>query len=167
MKNLIFTLIILAAINSYSQRRIIDISESNTVVVKFQDFSKDGSRSSGVKFINAETGKISKVEFDDDTNIVALEHVKLDALNIDQVVIITSKTEKKNSTINFESKIYIYSIDGKRLNSVSLDQLVNDFIINKNTGRIILISSSNRMKSSVHNDEQVEMIYDLRTLKRI
>jgi hypothetical protein len=168
MKTLTFILIAFITVSSFSQRRSsIDIADSNWVVVKFQDFSKDGSRSSGVKFINAETGKITKVEFDDDTNIIALEHVKLDSLHIDEVVIITTKTEKKNSTLNFESKISTFSHDGKLLNSVSLDQLVNEFVINKKSGKIILISSSNRMKSSLKNDEQVETIYDLKTLKRI
>lgn len=168
MKKLAILLLALLTCSSYAQRgRSLDVSGSNFVVVKFQDFSKDGSHAAGIKFINADTGKITKVAFDSETAIVALDHVQLEPLAIDVVVLITNKTEKKNSALIHESTIATFSPDGKRLNTVSMDHLVSDFVINKKTGRIIVITSSNRMKSSGTTDEQVETIYDLKTLKRI
>lgn len=168
MKTFVQFLLMFCSLTSLAQReRAIDLSGSGFVVVKYRDFSKDGSNPPGLKFLNAETGQAVKVEFDQQTNIKTLEHLKLDSHGIDDVLVITTRAEKKNPGMAFTSKVLLYSHDGKLIRSASIEQSVDDFVINKKSARIILISTSNRMKSGQKTDVQSEFVFDLKTLKQI
>lgn len=145
----------------------IDLSNSSYVVVKYHSFSKKEAGISGLKFINTETGDLTDIKFAEHTSINTIKHINLDAVEINLVLVITGQVQRKSSEVAFESTLQIFTVDGKLVNRAIIDHQINDFVINSKTGRIVVIVDQNNFKSSTEGIEQSEMIYDLKTLRKI
>ena len=166
MKYIILLLTLLNSILTFSQREAgIDLSKSDYVVVKYQDVDKSGTAKSGIRFINTATGKVSKFELENNTTIQSLEHVKIDALGIDIVVMITEENVFK--TQNSVFKLMIYNKIGDLKKEIKLDNSqVKDYIINNKNGRIVLFVLENSTNNLL-NQKQTERIFDLKTFEEI
>ena len=169
MKYIVVLLALLSSLFTFSQRQPgqsgIDISKSEYVAVKYQDIDKLGTAKSGVRFINTATGKINDIKLASNATVQHLEHIIIEALGIDLVVIVTEENIFKTS--NTEYSLMIFNKIGELKKLINLDKLkVTDYIINRKSGRIVLLVLENSVENLL-NQKQGERIFDLRSFEEI
>ncbi|NMH27137.1 hypothetical protein [Flavobacterium silvaticum] len=164
MKNIILSLILCNGLLLNAQRlEPVEISGTEFVAIPYFDTEKTGDSESGIKFINTATGEIKQAILPKDNHVARLEHVKIESLGIDKIVVII-QNEGKSVIVKGtrQSQLSVYSVNGTLEKNIILDAEVGrDLIVNNVTGRLVLISFKGSKFAPEHKQE--EIIYDLRT----
>ncbi len=168
MKFVLLCLTLIISSNLLAQRnKSFEINRSDYVIAKFQNFSKTNGYQNGLQFINTSTGKIKKLEFPEDAFIQNVLEVSIDSLEINLVLVISGERPSKRAKFEEQSTIATYTPDGILINSVTINQGITDYVVNRKNGRLVIILNNDKKKSSEIEIVQTVQIFDLRTLAEI
>jgi hypothetical protein len=131
------------------------------------------SRNSQLLFINTKTGKTKQTEFPEFSNILKFEHLKIDSLKIN-VVIICATTIDYNADLSIDradpDQIFIFSVDGQKLAQLTdAGYYTKHWLVNKLTGVIVISgqkdSNTNRVLDKTDTSEL--LVYNILNQKFI
>ena len=152
---------------------LLKLKGSDYVVATVDNTEKIKAGKKCLLFIDTKTGAIEQVDFMDGSVIEEVEHVKIDSLGVDKVVVIArtaSLTRKKTVRTDDPRQILIFSVDGKSRIQLTIDKFfVKKWLVDAQTGNI-LISGYYDLNMNRHYDEEDKneiLIYNLETLQLI
>ena len=159
----IILLFLLCSINALLAQRIvpIEIEGSDFVVVPFNNFLKAGNQDSGLKFVNTKNGSVRVETFEGDSNIRLLEQVRIDSLQINEIMVLTQKVSVSKGKADLGSTLMLFTADGKLLKKNVFAKTVTSVINNKRTGKLLLVSSE--LAKGPRENPDVLYLYDLAT----
>jgi hypothetical protein len=154
--------------------KLIELSGSDYVVATIENVGKMYAvKSRYLLFINARSGQSKQVDFPNDASIGKVEHIRIDSLQINKVLVAGRTVNLDNSKYidwNDPTQIIILSVDGQEKVQLTEDKFfVSTWIVNNQTGTIAVTGhyDSNNNGEYDKKDKSEILLYDLKTLKLI
>lgn len=175
-------LFLMLTISAYGQdkynymytNRPVELQGTDYVLSKAETWSKVlAIRSEYLLFINTRTGQSRKIDFPRDGNIRSVEHVKIDSLQINKIVVVASTVNLDNSKridSGDPEQILLLSADGQEKVQLTDDKFfVRAWAINRKTGSIVVTGhyDTNGNGKYDRTDEYEILLYDLKTSKLV
>uniref|UniRef100_UPI0039A4D295 hypothetical protein n=1 Tax=Ornithobacterium rhinotracheale TaxID=28251 RepID=UPI0039A4D295 len=176
MKKSVFSIVLLFVFslafgqknNNYLEISLEKDIEGTDFVLGERYFDKkiDVSDDKILYFINATNGEMHEVNFGEKIN-VKVEQIKIDSLNINTLI---AKTYLSNKLTRVKSSLYLLSTDGREMQKIVDDDFcVKKFVLNKNTGNLVIkgFRDVNENGKIDKNDKEQILIYSLKHKKQI
>lgn len=180
MKNILTIILIVWSLITYGQdkysyvdfNKLSEVEGTEFVIASIENREKMGrNKNSYLLFINTQTGQANQVEFPNGGYIDKIEQVKIDALDINKIIVSARTIDlngKKGINWNDPKQIIILSTNGKERNQITDNNLfVRTWTINKQSGTIVIAGHYDTNKNGKYDktDKNEIRIYDLKTLK--
>ncbi|TXI86138.1 MAG: hypothetical protein E6Q37_04750 [Crocinitomicaceae bacterium] len=182
MKLKLIPLFVLIQLMSYAQskventhfNRLQELKGTEYVVASVETWTKlIETTNRYLLFINTKTGEKNTVEFPAGGSIGTIEHVKIDALGINLVLVSTRSVDldgKSGINWNDPTQLVILSIDGKTKTQLTENAFfARTWVINQQTGVLIITGHSDTNKNNKFDKYDLSeiLMYDLKTLLKI
>ncbi|NDV66577.1 hypothetical protein [Bacteroides sp. 224] len=153
--------------NYSTHGKLMELEGTEYVISSSKNYSKLSGKDENLLFINTLTGKIKEVTFSKNRFINNVEHVKIDSLGINKVIIKVSNIG--NKLVWFAPyQITIASVDGSTTEQITNPNFfVDSYIVNKHTGIIVITGyedTNNNMKYDKSDVPQI-LLYSLKEMK--
>ncbi|WP_423737664.1 hypothetical protein [Chitinophaga caseinilytica] len=183
MKSLLPLLCMLLCASAYGQdkynyntfNKLTPLAGSDYVIASVESVGKMmASHGDALLFINTRTGEQNRVDLPADASIHRWEHVKMDSLGIN-LILLTGRTvnldnNKKGIDWNDPIQIIAVSTDGKQKTQLTEDKFfAAQWTIHPRTGAIVITGyyDSNNNGKYDKTDKDEILVIDLKTLKRV
>ena len=152
--------------------KLIEVEGTDYVIASIENRGKlDDTKSRYILFIDTQTGQTNQVDFPNDGYLEEIEQVKIDELNINQIIVCAKTVDlngKKGIDWNDPKQIIMLSPDGSKRTQLTDDKLfVRTWVINKKTGTVVITGHYDTNNNGKYDktDKNEIGIYDLKTLK--
>lgn len=181
MKRLFFLLFSFAAISVSAQSKwnystfnnVMELEGTEYMITSITNNSKVSVKGRVLLFINTSTGESNEITFPTGTYINKLEHVKIDSLGINKVVIIGETKEtrpRKMIPFNAPMQVVVCSVDGTNKQQITDDSFfVITCEVNKKTGVLVITGyrdTNDNMKRDKGDKPEI-LLYSLKEMKQI
>ncbi|WP_426325301.1 hypothetical protein [Pedobacter sp. R-06] len=154
--------------------KLTEVEGTDYVIASVENWGKiPDAKNKYLLFINTKNGQTKQVDFPSDGYFEKLEHVKIDHLGINQIIISAQTIdldEKKGIDWNDPKQIIILSPDGQKKTQLTDNKLfVRTWVVNKQTGTVVVTEhyDTNNNNKYDKTDKNEISIYDLKTLKLV
>lgn len=152
---------------------VTELKGTEYMIVSATNNSKTSVKGRSLLFINTATGESNEINFPEGTYIKKVEHVKIDSLGINKVIVIgelNTPQSRKKLTFNPPIQVMVCSVDGKTRQQITENSfLVAGYAVNDKTGVVVItgyLDTNNNMKQD-KKDKPQTMLYSLGEMKQL
>ena len=159
--------------NYSTHNNFIELKDTEYIVAFIEHNSKLSVKNKELLFINVLTGETSNVVFPKGTYIKNMEHIKIDSLGINKVILtgrLVNLDDSKKIGWNDPKQIIISSVDGKTQTQITDDNFfVGYYVVNKKFGVIAISGYQDNNNNCKYDkgDKPEILLYSLKEMKLI
>ncbi|MCW3466259.1 hypothetical protein [Chitinophaga nivalis] len=158
---------------AYNQLK--EIEGTPYVLATFEDWSKKAVANHHLLFINTTNHEKIQVEFSKDTHFEKIEHIRLDSLHINRILVTIRTDHQENDKKLFDlrdrpRKMVLLSPDGREKIALSAGSFfVRTWVLNRYVGTLTITGyyDVNANGKYDEDDKHDILLFDLKTLKPV
>ena len=152
--------------------KLTEVNGTDYVIAFIDNRSKMAeSKSKYLLFIDTKNGTTTQVDFPGDGYLGQVEQVKIDKLEINQIIVAAKSVDldgKSGIDWSDPQQIFIISVDGKTKKQLTEDKFfTRTWVVNNETGTVVITGhyDSNENGKYDKTDKNEILIFDLKTLE--
>lgn len=161
--------------NYATHDNLMELEGTEYVITSTNNNSKISVKSCSLNFINTRTGENAIVDFPDGAYINNVNHVKIDSLGINKMIIMGRINQLNKKKIDWDSpkQIIICSIDGGGKEQITDNSFfVSNYTVNKTTGVMVItgywdINENGKYDKGDKTETLLFSLKEMKVIKRI